>query len=143
MKLRRNCKYRLYPTPAQDTLLRRWEGVLRFLWNLCNEQRLLGYSRPREERVYVSHYDQSRQMTELLEVAPWIAEVQCQARQETLADLDKAWQRCFKKLARAPHWKRRDDAMRIFAPTATVMYTRLTGTLDDDVLARVLEVTQR
>ena len=132
MILRRNFKYRLYPTPAQDALLRRWEGVLRFLWNLCNEQRLAGYGRSREERVYPSHYDQSKQMTELLD-APWIADVQRHARQETLVDLDKAWSRCFKKLARAPHWKRRGGAMRIFAPTATVKHTlsgdRKTGKL--------------
>ena len=70
MILRRNFKYRLYPTPAQDALLRRWEGVLRFLWNLCNEQRLAGYGRSREERVYPSHYDQSKQMTELLDAPP-------------------------------------------------------------------------
>ena len=59
--------------------------------------------------------------------------MQCQARQEMLADLDKAWSRCFKKLARAPHWKRHGDAMRIFAPTATVKHTlsgdRKTGKL--------------
>ena len=122
MMLRRNFKYRLYPTPTQDALLRRWESVLRFLWNLCQEQRLAGLARPKEERVYLSHYEQCRQLTELLDAAPWIADVQCQARQEIVADLDKAWSRCFNGLARAPHWKRHGDAMRIFAPTATVKY---------------------
>ena len=127
MLLRRNFKYRLYPTPAQDALLRRWEGVLRFLWNLCNEQRLAGYGRPRDERVFVTHYDQSKQMTELLDGrAVDRRRAVCQARQEMLADSRQGVvARCFKKLAcRAPHWKRRGDAMRIFAPTATVKHHR-------------------
>lgn len=138
MILRRNLKYRLYPTTEQEHILRRWEGVLRFLWNICHEQRLLGMARPKDERIYPDYYGQKREMTQLLEEYPWISEVQCQARQEVLADLDKAWSRCFKKVgnARQPHWKRKTDSMRIFAPVATVGYLlsggRTTGKLTFD-----------
>jgi putative transposase len=123
MILRRNYKYRIYPNNAQDALLRQWEGVLRFLWNLCHEQRLAGITHPRCDRYYPSYYEQKRQMTELLPMLPWIADVQCQARQEVLADLDKAWKRFFMKLGGRPRWKRRGDALRVFAPTATVKFT--------------------
>ena len=128
----RNFKYRIYPTPEQEKLLLRWEGILRFLWNLAHEQRLMGLARPKSERVFPSYYQQKREMTQLLEEYPWIEIVQCQARQETLADLDKAWSRCFKKLARRPHFKRRGDAMRIYAPSTvpfTVEGDRKTGRL--------------
>ena len=117
MILRRNYKYRIYPTKQQERLLLRWGSVLRTLWNLCQEQRLTGYARSKDERVFPSHYSQSKEMTQLLEICPWMNEVQCQARQEVIADLDKAWSRCFKKIARAPRWKRKTDDMRIYAPS--------------------------
>ena len=39
--------YRIYPTKEQEDRLLRWEGTLRFLWNLAHEQRLLGLAKPR------------------------------------------------------------------------------------------------
>jgi putative transposase len=36
--IHRRYKYRIYPTPEQEVTLLRWEGVLRFLWNLGLEQ---------------------------------------------------------------------------------------------------------
>src|SRR5258708_7031412 len=123
MQIRRNLKYRIYPTDEQKAILLHWEDILRFLWNLCNEQRLMGLARPKEERIYLSNYEQQRQMTELLPEYPWIAEVQCQARQEILADLDKAWRACFKGLAKQPHWKRKGDPMHIYIPNPTLPYT--------------------
>jgi putative transposase len=89
----------------------------------------MGLARPKDERVFPTHYDQGREMTQLLKDNPWIEDVQCQARQEVLADLHKAWSACFNKenrQARKPHWKRKGDPMRIFAPAATVPYD-LTG----------------
>ena len=122
MQIRRSLKYRIYPTDEQKAILLHWEGILRFLWNLCNEQRLMGLARPKEERKFINNYEQQRQMTELLPEYPWIAEVQCQARQEILADLDKAWNACFKGLAKQPHWKRKGDSMHIYIPSITVPY---------------------
>src|SRR5258708_4321425 len=123
MQIRRSFKYRIYPTDKQKSILLRWEGILRFLWNLCNEQRLMGLARPKDERIYLSNYDQQKQMTQLLPEYPWIAEVQCQARAEILADLDKAWNACFKGLANQPHWKRKGDSMHINIPSTTLPYT--------------------
>jgi putative transposase len=136
--LNRPRKYRIYPTPAQEAILRSWERTLRFLWNVCNRQRFDGLARgPRlklekgegSQKIFVSLSDQQKQMTEMLTEAPDVAEVQCQARQKTLADLDMAWQRCFKKIGGRPHFKRHDDAMRIFAPVATVKYEVIGGLL--------------
>jgi putative transposase len=135
MIVRRNFKYRIYPTSAQETILLRWEGVLRFLWNLCNEQRLMGLARNRgqysfgkDQRIFMKdickdkNLSQNKQMTDLLEEYPWIAEVQSNARQQILADLDKSWQRVFKKLSRKVYWKNKSDHLRIYAPTATVAF---------------------
>jgi putative transposase len=116
MILNRNFKYRIYPTKEQEKLLLRWESILRFLWNLCHEQRLMGLARPKDERVFINNYEQQKQMTELLVNYPWIADVQSNARQEILTDLEKAWCRCFKRLAKEPHWKRRGDPVHIYIP---------------------------
>jgi putative transposase len=122
MDIRRNYKYRIYPTLEQETILLRWEGILRMLWNLCHEQRLMGYNRPRDERIYPKNISkeqglsQNKQMTELLEANPWIGEVQCQARQKTLENLDVAWQRVFLGLSETIRFKSKVDGMSIYIP---------------------------
>ena len=100
-------RYRLYPTPAQVTRVDAWEGALRFLWNLALEQRRLGYARSRDERVYPTAFDQINELTELRAALPWLADVPRNVCSQLLVELDRAWQRCFAKLARAPRWKRR------------------------------------
>lgn len=101
-------RYRVYPTPAQVARLAQWESALRFLWNLALEQRKSGYARPRDERRFPTAFDQINELTELRAALPWLAEVPRNVSAQLLVELDKAWQRCFAKLARAPHWKRRD-----------------------------------
>jgi len=105
--VRKGFRFRLYPDREQTAVLIRWESTLRCLWNLANEQRLIGLSRPRDERKYVSAFDQINELTELRAEFPWIAEVPRNVCAQLLVELDKAWQRCFKKLADQPRWKRK------------------------------------
>jgi putative transposase len=60
-----------------------------------------------DERRYYSAFDQINQLTELRAELPWLADVPRNVCAQLLVELDKAWQRCFKKLARAPRWKRK------------------------------------
>ena len=100
-------RYRVYPSAQQVARVEAWEGALRFLWNLANEQRRAGYARPRDERIFLTAFDQINQLTELRAELPWLADVPRNVCSQLLVELDKAWQRCFKKLARAPRWKRK------------------------------------
>jgi putative transposase len=100
-------RYRVYPSAAQVERIAAWEGALRFLWNLALEQRLMGLARPKGERVYPTAFDQSKELTELRSALPWLADVPRHVSSQLLVELDKAWQRCFKRLARAPRWKRK------------------------------------
>jgi putative transposase len=100
-------RYRVYPTPAQVARLDAWESALRFLWNIALEQRKLGLARPRDERRYPTAFDQINELTELRAALPWLADVPRNVCSQLLVELDRAWQRCFAKLARAPRWKRR------------------------------------
>lgn len=105
--IHKNFRYRVYPTAAQVERLEAWANASRFLWNLANEQRLLGLARSRSERRYYTAYDQQLELKELRAELPWLADVPRDACAHLLERLDVAWQRCFKKLDRAPRWKRR------------------------------------
>ena len=104
---RKAFRYRVYPTDAQIERLGAWESALRWLWNLALEQRKMGLARPRDERVFPTAFDQQKEMTELRALAPWLADVPRHVCGQLLVELDKAWQRCFKRLARAPRFKRK------------------------------------
>src|SRR3990172_5778546 len=94
-------RFRVYPTQQQETTLLRWEGSLRFLWNLANEQRRMGLARPEDERRYPTPLHQIKPLTELRAEVPWLADVPRNVCAQLLVELDKAWQRCFKRLALA------------------------------------------
>jgi transposase len=67
---------------------------------------------------FVDYYRQGREMTQLLEEDDQLARVVCSARQETLRDLEKAWQRWHKMPGFGkPHFKKRTDSCRIYFST--------------------------
>lgn len=97
--------YRIYPSPEQEQRLLRWEGTLRFLWNLAHEQRLMGLARSKADRVYPSWYDQKKELTDLREEHDWLADMSRDAQDQMLQSLDRAWDRCFKKKGGKPGFK--------------------------------------
>jgi putative transposase len=105
--IRKAFRYRVYPTADQQARLARWDSALRFLWNLAHEQRLMGLARCNGEKRYPTAFDQINELTCLRKELPWLADVPRDVSAQLLVELDKAWQRCFKKLGRAPRWKRR------------------------------------
>jgi putative transposase len=64
-------------------------------------------SRVRGEQRYYSAFDQINELTELRAELPWLADVPRNACAQLLVELDKAWQRCFKRLGSRPRWKRK------------------------------------
>ena len=112
-------KYRIYPTRYQVESLYRWEDSLRWLWNLALEQRLHCLGRPKCDRIYLTAFDQMSELTELLELEEfaWLRAVPRNDLDFVLKELDIAWQRCFKKLAKAPNFKKKyRDTMGITEP---------------------------
>jgi putative transposase len=98
-------RFRVYPTRAQVARLEAWESALRFLWNLALEQRRMGLARPRDERRYPTAFDQINELTEMRAALAWLADVPRNVCAQLLVELDKAWQRCFARLARSPRFK--------------------------------------
>jgi putative transposase len=110
-------RFRVYPTAEQAARIDAWEGALRFLWNLAHEQRLMGLHTVRDRRRYYSAFDQQLELTELRAQLPWLNDVPRNVCAQLLVELDKAWQRAFKKLARAPRFKKKGcDGVAICEP---------------------------
>jgi putative transposase len=112
---RKTFRYRVYPTRVQIVRLSGWSSALRFLWNLAHEQRLYGL-RSSAKRYYTA-YDQQAELTDLRAQLPWLAEVPRDVCNQLLIELDRAWQRCFLKIAKRPRWKSRyGDAIHCCEP---------------------------
>lgn len=105
MLIHKAFRYRIYPTEQQIARMTAWNDALRFLWNLALEQRLMGLRRT--DKVYPTAFDQMIEFTSLRAELPWLADVPYDVCAQFLVELDKAWQRCFARIARAPRWKRK------------------------------------
>ena len=128
MITRKAFRYRIYPTPEQEARLFAWENALRWLWNLAQEQRLMCLSRVSYRRIYLTAFDQINELKALRAENPWLADVPRNVCAQLLVELDKAWQRCFKRLALAPRWKRKGrDQVTICEPHPKVWHLGTDG----------------
>jgi putative transposase len=105
VKTVRALRFRVYPTREQETRLLAWESSLRFVWNLAHEQRLMGYARPRGERVFPSAFAQAREVTMLRRELPWLRDVPFESATFVLRRLDEAWRRRFARVSWRPRFK--------------------------------------
>jgi putative transposase len=117
MQIRKGFRYRIYPSPEQIERLGQWENALRFLWNLALDQRLLCLNRTRYNRVFLTAFDQINELTELRKEVAWLADVPRNVCAQLLVELDRSWQRCFKRIAKQPRWKKKGrDSIGICEP---------------------------
>jgi putative transposase len=98
-------RFRVYPTREQEARLLAWGASLRFVWNLANEQRLMGLARPRDERVFPSWFSQAREVTVLRRELPWLCDLPFESATFALRRLDDAWRRCFSRAGKRPRFK--------------------------------------
>ncbi len=118
--IRKGFVYRVYPTAEQVVRLAAWDNALRFLWNIANEQRVMGLARAKGEQRFPTAFDQQLELTQLREELPWLADVPRNVCAQLLVEMDKAWQRCFKSLSGRPRWKRKGrDTLSFCEPGAT------------------------
>ena len=96
-------RFRLFPTPKQESGLLRHGHDARFVWNLGLEQRLMW----RDGRSPTPGYNkQSAQLTEARGAEPWLAAGSQTVQQQALHDLDRAWQYFFAGTHRRPTWRK-------------------------------------
>lgn len=94
-------KARLYPTREQKSQIEQTFGNVRYVYNHFLDLRISSY---KEEKKSVSMYETMRLLTELKkdETQEWLNITDSMAYQETLKDLDKAYQNFFKRNAGIP-----------------------------------------
>lgn len=99
--------FRLYPSPQQAELLRKHFGACRFVYNRFLAERKAIYDATGCTPNYNS--DAAR-LTKLKQELEWLYEIDSQALQAELRQLDTAYSRFFKKLAELPkfHNKKTD-----------------------------------
>jgi putative transposase len=111
VKLRKVFRFRLKPSAVQRETLARMAGARRYVWNWALAQRQAYYC---ETGKSLPAAELSRRLTSLKEQpeTAWLHEVDSQAMQQVLADLQRAYANFFAKRARFPRFKsrKRDQA---------------------------------
>ena len=110
-------KYRIYPTAQQKTALAQLFGCVRVVWNdalaFCNEQYQKGEDKPKNSQLQKQFITQAKQT----EDREWLGEVSVVALQQSLNDLEQAYQNFFKsckgerkgKPVRPPRFKKKSN----------------------------------
>ena len=80
-------RYRLYPTPGQQAVLREHCGHARYVWNLAVEQH--AHSRPGRTSA-PGYLEQCRQLTAAHAAHPWLAAGSQTVQQQALRDFTQA-----------------------------------------------------
>ena len=88
-------KYRIYPNKAQEELIQKTFGCVRFVYNHFLEERITAYKENDESRTF---YQQNKMLTLLKQEYPWLQEPDKNALQNALRDLNAAYQNFFRRV---------------------------------------------
>ena len=104
--MNKSFKVRIYPTKEQQVLLEKTFGANRFVYNyfLNLKSKLYEFY-----KISLSFGNSSKMLTELKKQKTWLKEVDSVSLQQTLRDLDSAYQNFFSGRAKYPKFKRKDD----------------------------------
>jgi transposase len=97
-------RFRLYPTASQTEALARHCSDARYIWNLALEQ--WNHWQPGFKPA-PGYVEQARQLTELREAVPWVAQGSVTVQQQALRDFHQAWRNFFGGTHGRPTWRRK------------------------------------
>jgi putative transposase len=121
-------RYRLKPTPLQETILRRHCADARYVWNLAVEQQ--SWWRPGRGPA-PAYGAQAAQLTEARAAHSWLADGSQTVQQQALRDFAQAMANYFAGTHRKPTWRKqgRHDGFRIVGvkPSHIRRLSRQTG----------------
>ena len=95
-------KYRIYPNKKQKEVIAKTFGCCRFVYNKYLAEKIELYKTEKKSITYVNC---AKAMTELKNELKWLTEVDSTALQSSLKDLDNAYKKFFKGLAKFPKFK--------------------------------------
>jgi putative transposase len=99
-------RYRLQPTPEQESVLLRHCSDARYVWNLAIEQH--AWWRPGRKSA-PGYLEQSRQLTAARGENPWLREGSQTVQQQALRDFGQAMRNFFAGTHRRPTWRKRGE----------------------------------
>ena len=126
MKINHGYKYRIYPTPAQIQSISMMFGCCRFVYNYFLDVRHDAWSSKKESLSYSN----TSNMLTVLKRDPaylWLTAVDSMALQESLRDLDRAYQNFFSKRAGYPKFKSRHNHHQLYRTRCQNNNIRLDG----------------
>lgn len=106
-------KFRLYPNQEQKQFLARCFGCSRFVYNHFLRLTTDVYA---DCKKTLKYKEWAKLLTSLKKEFEWLKEVNSQALQQTLKDLETAYSRFFKGLAKFPRFKKRSNRQSFRVP---------------------------
>ena len=101
-------KFKLLPNKEQQKKLNAMFGCSRFVWNYFLDLNNKIYLEAKEKdlkKKHLNYYDCANKLTGLKKENEWLKEANSQALQQTLKDLDAAYNRFFQKKSSFPKFK--------------------------------------
>lgn len=103
-------KYRIYPTPDQKVQIDKTIGVCRFIYNLALETKIRVWECSGKS---LSAFDLMLQLTQIKKDYPWMREVNSQALESSIKNVDQAFKKFFTGNG-FPKFKRKNKAHQSF-----------------------------
>lgn len=97
-------KTRIYPTPEQIELINKTIGYCRFVYNNGLNVKITQYEK---DKTNISAYDLIKQLPQQKKELEWLKEVEAQALQQSLMDLDSAYKKFFKEHKGFPNYHKK------------------------------------
>ena len=97
-------KFRMYPTKEQIQKLNQFIGTSRFIYNTYLYKKIQMY---KNENKNYTLYEMKKDLKELQQEYEWLKEVDGSILRTTLDDLDKSYDRFYKKQSGYPNYKRK------------------------------------
>ena len=88
-------KFRIYPNTEQQALFEKTFGCKRFVYNYFLAKSIKDYEETKKSNSYNQN---SKELTVLKQNLTWLKEVDCEALQRALKDLDSAYQNFFRRV---------------------------------------------
>lgn len=120
-------KYRLYPNRAQEELIQKTFGCVRYVYNHFLEERITAYKENGENRTFCQ---QNKSLTGLKQEYDWLREPDKNALQYALRDLNSAYQNFFrgcKTRTGFPKFKSKKNGRKSYSTAADGNHVRIEG----------------
>lgn len=114
--MERAYKFRIYPNKKQEELIQKTFGCSRYVYNEFLSRKSELY---KESKESLSFYQCSKDLTMLKKKIEWLQEVDKWALQNSLKDLDNAYNNFFKKRAKYPNFKSKKNRHKSYRTTNT------------------------